>query len=352
MAASRNRPRPEHRVQLTSTGDTRRELVARWASEHYPGFSLSPASADASLRRYFRLRRNGESLILMDSPPHLTDCRPFLEVAERLSALGLNVPRVLRVDLAEGILALSDFGDLCYLGALNSDNADSLYEGALAALLTLQTQGRDAEAFPLYDRSLLERELRLFDQWLLGRHLHISLNEVERRGLERVYQKLCDNALEQPKVWVHRDYHSRNLMVCAENNPGILDFQDAVIGPITYDLVSLLKDCYVAWPRDRVEGWALEYRHRLLAAGLEAVATDECTWMRWFDLMGIQRHLKAAGIFARLHRRDGKSGYLADIPRTLGYVSASCQLHEGLEPLAALLDRYFDQAMEYGNGCG
>ena len=327
-------------VQTSGVDDPRDELLRDWVADHYPGFQISVASADASFRRYFRLERGAESFILMDAPPEHQDCRPFIHAASRLLELGLNVPRVLQTDLEHGLLVLTDFGDCSYLRALSQDTADTLYDAALRSLLILQSEGRDPGAFPPYDRPFLMRELRIFDQWFLDRHLALSLPSHQRDLLEQVYQWLCDKALEQPRVWVHRDFHSRNLMVCGAQTPGVLDFQDAVIGPISYDPVSLLRDCYIAWPVERVEAWSQGHRRRLVAAGALDPGIDQPTWNEWFDCMGVQRHLKAIGIFARLWHRDGKPGYLKDIPRTLGYVWSASARHPALTPLTSILEQH------------
>lgn len=283
--------------------------------------TIRPASADASFRRYFRVTVGGDSFIVMDAPPDQEDMRPFLKVAAAFLDIGLHVPQVLRGDAGRGFYLLSDLGDVHYLQALDDTTVQRLYGDALGALLVIQAQGPQAGELPPYDEALLRREMELFRDWLLGTHLGLSLDAAQSALLERVFVALAQSALAQPQVCVHRDYHSRNLMVTRRNNPGILDFQDAVIGPVTYDLVSLLRDCYIAWPRERVEDWALGYWELALQSGvLRPGQADEARFLRWFDWMGVQRHLKAAGIFARLYRRDGKPGYLGDIPRTLGYV--------------------------------
>lgn len=282
--------------------------------------SIAPASSDASFRRYFRmLPADGESLIVMDAPPAQEDSRPFVDMAERLHAIGLNVPTVLAADLEQGYLLLTDLGNKRYLDVLNAENAESLYRDALDALEQLQVQGPRESCLPAYDRTLLLAEMQLFPDWLLSRHLQLTLTPGQQAVLAQSFEFLAEVALEQPMVCVHRDYHSRNLMVMEAGNPGILDFQDAVVGPLHYDLVSLLRDCYIVWPREQVEGWALAYKRR---AAIQALVGDvsDATWLRWFDLMGVQRHLKASGIFARLWHRDGKPGYLGDVPRTLQYL--------------------------------
>lgn len=280
---------------------------------------LEAASADASFRRYFRVHVGTRSWIVMDAPPQREDMRPFVRLAGELAALGLCVPEVLQADPGAGLYLLSDLGQQPYLAALDDDSAGRLYADALSALVTLAARG--PRGLPRYDEPLLRRELALFPEWLLQRHLGLALDENWERRWAALQRLLVANALEQPQVLVHRDYHSRNLMVLAHGNPGILDFQDAVLGPLTYDPVSLLRDCYIAWPRSRVEAWALDYQAQVRDRGLlDGYDTSAGRFLRWFDLMGVQRQLKAAGIFARLWHRDGKPGYLADLPRTLGYI--------------------------------
>ncbi|MFA7095693.1 MAG: phosphotransferase [Gammaproteobacteria bacterium] len=302
-------------------------------------FEIAPASADASFRRYFRVRHGGDSLIVMDAPPAREDCRPYIAVARALFDLGLNVPEVLEADLEQGFLLLSDLGSRMYLSELNEETAERLYGDALGALLTLQACGpADETALPPYDRALLRREMELFREWYLGKHLGIALDAQANSLLDRAFEVLENSALEQPRVCVHRDYHSRNLMVTTRNNPGILDFQDAVVGPVTYDLVSLLRDCYIAWPRAQVEEWALGYRDLAIQSGVLR-EEHEAPFLRWFDLMGVQRHLKATGIFARLNYRDHKPNYLPDIPRTMGYVLDVSGRYPELQELHGFLMR-------------
>lgn len=309
------------------------------AQADFAAVELRPASADASFRRYFRATVGKQSYIVMDAPPAQEDMRPFLQVARAFLDIGLNVPQVLRADIERGFYLLSDLGDQHYLSALNADTVTRLYGDALAALLIIQAQGPQAGELPPYDEALLLREMMLFPDWLIGTHLGMRLSEAQTEMLQHSFALLIHSALEQPRVCVHRDYHSRNLMVTARHNPGILDFQDAVIGPVTYDLVSLLRDCYIAWPRERVERWALGYCELAKQSGvLRAEQADEQRFLRWFDWMGIQRHLKAAGIFARLYRRDTKSGYLADVPRTLGYVVEVAGRYSELASLADLAE--------------
>lgn len=277
-------------------------------------YKLQPASEDASFRRYFRLEHDQQTYIIMDAPPERERCEPFINIQQRLLLAGVNVPEVLESDSNNGFILLSDLGSVLYLEALSETNADELYDDALTALLSIQQQA-DTGGMPPYSERLLLDEMGLFRDWLLARHLQIRLTGSQLAELNRVFGLLKENALDQPRVFVHRDYHSRNLMVCEAHNPGILDFQDAVIGPVTYDLVSLLKDCYIKWPAPRIRAWALKFHESIDRAGV-----DETAFLRWFDLMGVQRHLKASGIFARLWHRDQKEVFLQDIPRTLSYI--------------------------------
>jgi len=302
----------------------RLEALKHWLETElsFREYTLKPASADASFRRYFRVAHGADSYLVMDAPPDKEDSRPFITVSRLFSDVGLHVPEVIDADLGQGYLLLTDLGSRPYLDALDENSVERLYGDALGALAGIQACSPAAGVLPDYDRGLLLREMELFREWLLGRHLRLSLSVAASTQLDAAFELLADSALSQPRVCVHRDYHSRNLMVTQRNNPGILDFQDAVTGPVTYDLVSLLRDCYIQWPRERVEGWALGYQELALQSGIlrEEHESPE-QFLRWFDLMGIQRHLKAAGIFARLNHRDGKPGYLQDIPRTLGYVT-------------------------------
>ena len=328
-------------AQVKHLLDKRYEALRIWVGRVLAAQNgdFRPASADASFRRYFRVSAGGESFIAMDAPPDQEDSRPYVAIAQRLHALGLNVPRILEQDLGQGFLLLSDLGDRLYLPQLSEATVERLYGDALGALVVLQTGTFTADAtgfLPDYSEALLLREMELFRDWYLGRHLGLSLNRAQSRVLEQAFEILVHSARAQPQVWVHRDYHSRNLLVTGYNNPGIVDFQDAVLGPVTYDLVSLLRDCYIAWPRARVEDWAKGYHTLALESGIP-VGEDEAQFLAWFDLMGVQRHLKATGIFARLYHRDGKPGYLPDIPRTLGYVLDVAARRAELEPLAALL---------------
>ena len=303
------------------------------------GCTPTPASDDASFRRYFRLQTGADSFIIMDAPPEKEDCLPFVRVAGYLEAMRLNAPRIIEANLDDGFLLLSDLGTHPYLDALqqSGDDAGRLYTDAISALLTMQRRGTAFQAsLPPYDDALLRFELSLFHDWLCGTHLGLSFSATEERAWQACCDLLTENALDQPQVFVHRDYHSRNLMVTDEHNPGILDFQDAVEGPLTYDLVSLLKDCYVRWPAERVRQWALQF-YRGLDGSMRS-QVDELQFRRYFELMGAQRHVKAAGIFARLNHRDGKSAYLADIPRTLSYIVELGPEYEDLQFLVRLIE--------------
>lgn len=320
--------------------DARQLSLQHWLASElgHQDARISIASADASFRRYLRVDDNGRSLIVMDAPPEHEDCGPFIDVAHRLRQAGVNAPEVLATDLRHGFLLLTDLGDQLYSHALNVKSADALYERALSALHDIQKI--DSSSLPAYDQQLLNAEMALFKDWLLGKHLELELSSDEQTTLHNAFALLCDQALKQRQVFVHRDYHCRNLMVTENNSPGVLDFQDAVRGPITYDLVSLLRDCYVRWPNAWVERWSEGYR------SLFAPDVDSQTWRLWFDWMGVQRHLKAAGIFARLNYRDGKSGYLADVPRTVQYILEVCSRYQALEGLAELVRSRVMPALE------
>lgn len=321
-----------HGTRAMLPTDTRYPLLLDWLRTDLGRVveSIAPASSDASFRRYFRIHSAGETQIVMDAPPPTENVRPFVAVAGLLRQAGVQTPEIHAVDTERGFVLLSDFGARNYLDALSEATVQDLYGDALAALLSLQRAVRaDTAGLPPYAENLLRTELGIFSEWCLGRWLGLELSVRESAMLDGIWGILIDSALEQPSVCVHRDYHSRNLMVTERHNPGVLDFQDAVIGPITYDLASLLRDCYIAWPAERVYAWMEAYRDELVSAGLLGAA-DAHRFRRWFDLMGMQRHLKAAGIFSRLNIRDGKPGYLKDIPRTLGYVIEAGQSYPEL----------------------
>lgn len=318
--------------------DSRLVALRRWLAAQVRGapFTIAPASADASFRRYFRVRlADGASVIAMDAPPEREDCAPFVRVARLLRAAGVNAPAVLAQDLQQGFLLLTDLGTLTYLEALGSRDPAPLMRDATEALVRWQLATRAGE-LPPYDEALLAREMALFPEWYCARHLGRSLAPAQQEAFAAVARLLVASALAQPRVYVHRDYMPRNLMV-AEPNPGVLDFQDAVEGPITYDIVSLLRDAFISWPEEQVLDWAVRYWERARGAGLP-VEPDFGEFWRAFEWMGLQRHLKVLGIFARLHYRDGKSGYLQDTPRFLGYARATARRYRPLAPLARLLD--------------
>lgn len=325
--------------------DPRLEQLEQWLTGLFGvrDFTIAAASADASFRRYFRVTRGNQSWIAMDAPPQKEDMEPYIRIANMLVEVGVNAPHVLQSDLQQGFLLNSDLGNRTYLAQIDSGaDAERLYDDAMSALVQIQANGRQhASSLPLYDEALLRRELELFPEWFCDRHLQLALTAADQAALRQVFDALIAAALAQPRVFVHRDYHSRNLMMTDGgrfgHNPGILDFQDAVYGPVTYDLVSLLRDCYVAWPIERVHGWLYRFRETARAAGVDT-GPDQATFLRWFDLMGVQRHLKAIGIFARLWHRDGKPGYLKDIPRTLNYVRVVAAAYPQLQFLRELID--------------
>ncbi|HTP39466.1 MAG TPA: phosphotransferase [Steroidobacteraceae bacterium] len=309
-----------------SEADVRLQRLTHWLQHQlgWPLQRLEVASADASFRRYFRaFDLQGATRVVMDAPPDKEDIAPYLAVARLLEACGVHVPHVEAVDSAQGFVLMEDLGSTQLLGALRSGgDVEQLYRSALDELLLIQVGGlRQHQHLPPYDAAVLERELQLMPEWFLARHLGLTPDAGEQRLLTDTFAQLIAAALAQPRVLVHRDYHSRNLMTSPSNRPGIIDFQDALSGPVGYDLVSLLKDCYIHWPRQRVVHWVFEYRARLIAAGAAQLAGgSDSEFLRWFDWIGLQRHLKVLGIFARLSYRDGKHGYLDDLPLTLYYV--------------------------------
>ena len=317
----------------------RRQLLEQWLKDQFPArpFTLQPASADASFRRYFRASFDGQTVIVMDAPPQHEDCAPFLRVAEILAATGVHVPEILAQNLELGFLLLSDLGNTTFLHALNEriERAHELYGEATDALVKMQL-AYQADSLPAYDEALLQRELDLFPDWYIAKHLQIDLTEKQQAALRAVFSRILQNNLAQPKVLVHRDYHSRNLMVTSPN-PGIIDFQDAVHGPITYDLVSLLKDAYIHWDEERILDWAIRYWEKARKTGLP-VSADFAEFYRDFEWMGVQRHLKVLGIFARLNYRDGKAAYLNDMPLVMHYLRKACERYRELDPLLNLLD--------------
>ena len=333
---------PSTALNTHAVCDVRFDLARSFAASALGtnAFAIAPASADASFRRYFRVTPDAPwhgraTLIVMDAPPPMEDCRPFVHVARLLDAAGLNAPLVLAEDLERGLLLLTDLGDRTYLAALDPASAAGLYSDAIDALIRWQCATRD-DALPRYDEALLARELALFPDWYVARHMNIELRPDERATLAAAFRQILDHNLREPQVYVHRDYHSRNLMVAAPN-PGVLDFQDAVIGPITYDLVSLLRDAYIAWDEERQIDWAVRYWERARAAKLP-VRDDFGAFWRDFEWMGVQRQLKVLGIFARLQHRDGKAAYVGEMPRVMTYLRAACTRYRALDPLQRLLD--------------
>ena len=329
-------------MTTNDNADPRLLKLERWiaALPGPPVERIAPASADASFRRYFRVHRGGCTQVAMDAPPERESLDDWLRVARILAATGVHVPPVLAVDAEQGFVLMGDLGRQHYLEALgHGADPAPLYADAVDALVRLQSGDPAAAAeLPRYDRELLMREMELFPEWFLARHLSLSPGAAERATIGAAFDWLADQALAQPVVLVHRDYHSRNLLVRPEGNPGIVDFQDAVRGPISYDLVSLLKDCYIVWPRAQLLAWLDRYREAAGAAGL-SVGADRAEFLAWFDLAGLQRHIKVLGIFARLWHRDGKAGYLGDLPRVLDYTLAVTGAQPELAEFDAFLRR-------------
>ncbi|MDE2309417.1 MAG: phosphotransferase [Betaproteobacteria bacterium] len=325
----------------------RLQQLTEWLKGLFPDapFDLAPASADASFRRYFRATFPDRTLIVMDAPPQHENCRPFLHIARLFEDAGTHVPHVYAQDLEQGFLLLSDLGNTTYLQALNASNAHELYGAATDALIKIQLASRENE-LPPYNEGLLLREMRLFPEWYIAKHLQATLDDEQTAMLEATFQRIIQNNLAQPRVYVHRDYHSRNLMVTAPN-PGILDFQDAVYGPITYDLASLFKDAYIRWEEADVLDWLVRYWEKTRKAGLP-VHADFSEFFRDYEWMGVQRHLKVLGIFARLYHRDGKDGYLKDLPLVMDYLRRACERYIDLKPLLRLLDQLDARKPEVG----
>ncbi len=294
---------------------------------------IRPASADASFRQYFRVSntQDNKNYIVMDAPTDKEDCRPFIQITDLIRGVNVNAPNIIARNIQKGFLLLDDLGNKPYLDNLNADNAEQLYIDAIDALLKMQSI---YSMLPAYDETLLRTEMLLFETWYVNRHLGTKLTAQQQIALNEIFELLISSALEQPQVFVHRDYHSRNLMITDTNNPGVIDYQDAVNGPITYDLVSLFKDCYIEWPRHKVEHWLDLYLARLTPTHF----IEKKTLLKWFDFMGVQRHLKVLGIFSRLNYRDGKPQYLDDLPLTLKYITDCCDRYQELQPLKELLN--------------
>ncbi len=320
----------------------RYQLLENWVKNQFPtrSFLLSPASTDASFRRYFRIEFSDQStpktLIVMDAPPEHEDCVSFLYVANIFSTANVHVPEILAKDLRQGFLLLSDLGSTTYLESIggNSSIAGNLYHDAIDALIRIQSVSCTGE-LPDYDEKLLLKELNLFPDWYLVKHLKVALDTNQKEELSNCFTKIINNNLAQPRVYVHRDFHSRNLMV-ASPNPGIIDFQDAVYGPITYDLVSLFKDAYIYWDEEKILDWVIRYWEKARKIGLP-VAGNFSDFYRDFEWMGVQRHIKVLGIFARLSCRDGKNNYLRDMPVVINYLKNTCDRYRELNFLLELL---------------
>jgi hypothetical protein len=316
----------------------RLEALDAWLRDALGGrpFTREPASADASFRRYFRVFSGDRTWVAMDAPPEREDCRPFVKVAGLMHAAGVHVPEIVAQDLGQGFLLLTDLGRRTYLQSFDGTNEPGLFRDATAALVRWQLATREGE-LPPYDEALLRREMNLFPEWYVGRHLGVALDASQQQDLEGVFRRILASNLAEPRVFVHRDYMPRNLMV-SDPNPGVLDFQDAVTGPVSYDIASLYRDAYVSWDEERVIDGTIRYWEAARKAGLP-VRADFADFWRDVEWMGLQRHLKVLGIFARIHYRDGKPGYLEDTPRFVAYVRHACARYGELAPLARLLDR-------------
>ncbi|MFO7542942.1 MAG: phosphotransferase [Thiobacillus sp.] len=328
------------------------QALNNWATRQLGGdaFDIAPASADASFRRYFRVTAKGRDYIVMDAPPAHEDCRPFVAVARLFADAGVHVPQVLAQDLEQGFLLLSDLGNTTYLSVLteaasNPGLARELYLASNDALIRIQQASRPG-VLPAYDRALLSRELMLFPEWYVAKHLGVAMSDDQAAILNTVFERLLVNNLAQPQVFVHRDWHSRNLMV-SDPNPGILDFQDAVYGPITYDLASIYRDAYIQWDEEQQLDWVIRYWEKARVARLPVNADFGDFW-RDFEWMGAQRHIKVLGIFARLYHRDGKEGYLKDMPLVMHYLRKVCERYDELKPLLFLLDALQEQQPQVG----
>jgi len=312
------------------TNDIRLEKIKNWVTAELKltDFRIEVASADASFRRYFRLICGDEHWVIMDAPPEKEDCQPFIKIARLIERAGVQSPHIYEFDQPQGFMRLSDLGSTAYLDKLNDKTADALYLDAIKSIVRMQTIHAD---LPAYNEELLQFEMSLFVDWYLIKHLDQSLSSTQNNVITSTFKILTESALQQPVVFVHRDYHSRNLMLTDKNNPGVIDFQDAVNGPATYDLVSLIKDCYIAWPRKKQLLWIDAFLE------LSSLNVEKQQFIKHLDLMGMQRHLKAIGIFARLNLRDSKPAYMNDIPRTLAYVFDVCQRYEELSEFSELL---------------
>ncbi len=328
-----------------NTDSQRKDARRRFAEDALASrdLTIESASADASFRSYWRVTlADGSTHVVMDAPPEKENIAPWLDIGARLHGAGLHVPEVFAVDRAQGFILMEDLGSRAYLPELNDATADALYADALDALLRMQTNV-DPARLPVFDEAFLTMELEIMPEWFLRRHLGHEIACEEWDVIELAFMRLIDAARKQPQVFMHRDFHSRNLMVAARDgalrNPGIIDFQGAVLGPIAYDLASLLRDCYIEWPAERVEHWLQGHRERLVRTGALDARADAATFRRWFDLTGLQRHIKVLGIFCRLCYRDGKTQYLADLPLVWRYVMSVARAYPDIAPLADLLER-------------
>ena len=320
--------------------DTRLAQLTQWIHQDWPEAKIEVASADASFRRYFRITHNNKTTIAMDAPPEVEDCEPFIDITQRLRNANVHAPEIIKKDLEQGFLLLEDFGSTPYLEVLNTESADKLYTEALKSLLHIQKT--DTSDLPEYDDEFLQTEMALMPEWFLKEHLDITPTKEQQKIISRTFNVISTAVQQQPQVFVHRDFHSRNLMQL-QNNPagkiGIIDYQDAVLGPITYDLVSLLRDCYISWPNERIADWVLDFKQQAEEADLMHKVPD-ATFIQWFDYMGLQRHIKVLGIFARLNHRDGKADYLNDLPLTLQYVMEVGKKYPLTRPLTELFNEW------------
>lgn len=333
--------------------DNRKQLLEVWLKNMLPNhaFTITTASVDASFRRYFRAHLQSQylgeqTLVVMDAPPPQEDCTPFVKIAKLLGVAGLNVPKILAQDLTQGFLLLTDLGDETYLNKLNNDNATVLYGDANVAIIKLQSASKKG-VLPNYDAALLTSEMQLFPDWYIKKHLNVTLDEKQESALNNTFELLNANILAQAQVYVHRDYHSRNLMFTEENNPGVLDFQDALYGPITYDLVSLYKDAYIEWDEEKIIDWLVRYWQVARKENLP-VPADFSEFYRDFEYMGAQRHIKILGIFARLYHRDGKDGYLKNMPLVMHYLRKVCARYIELKPMLRLIDALENKQQQVG----
>lgn len=319
-----------------SVTDTRKLALTNWVTQQIPTVThpieLYSLGGDAGFRRYFRFH-TPSLWLAVDAPPETENTAQFAAIAHLIQQQGVRTPRIAAIDAGQGFLLVEDMGDRLFFREVDSHNADSLYQLAIATLLQLQRAQDDAALIPRYDRALLRRELEIFSEWFAGKLLGYSLSTAELHLLNELFIRLEDNAFAQPQTFVHRDYHSRNLLLLDDNSLGVIDFQGALWGGVTYDLVSLLRDCYLRWPAEKVKRWALDYRQQAISAGIIPII-HETEFLRWFDWLGLQRHIKVLGIFARLNLRDGKTGYLSDLPLVIRYTLEVAEQYAELQPFA------------------